>query len=175
MTRFAERAMASKRKRTPRWHSFAWLLGSALAAALGGGSYAAHFLKPAYVPHNSYAQQDGMPETFHFGGRLWFIVADASDGWDGWLTDKKADAVTDCGHRVIVLRSTLPRAERVDSLFHEVLHVGACGTGTLDEEAQYYNSMTMHDHVGIERIALVYTSLFMENPELAAYMSGSQQ
>lgn len=183
MTRFAERAVAISGTQKPatgrraavlRWCMI--LAVCCLAVPTSSFFWFVHHTNEMSVHHaNSYTRQDGMPELFYYGGKVWFIVADASKGWDDWLDQHNADAITDCERHVVVLRSTLPRTERVDALFHEFLHVGACGAGTLDQEAQYYNSMTMKDHGGIERVALVYTSLFKENPELAAYMSGPQQ
>lgn len=130
--------------------------------------------KPITTHINTYTEKDGMPNLFYFGGETWDIIVDAEGGQDEWLTENHADAATICADHAVVIRSTLPKSVRIDSLFHEFLHVGTCGMGSQDEQSRYYNSYTMADHNGYERIAVVYTGIFRENPELGRYMASDK-
>lgn len=182
MTRFAERARAARQEElrpkhaVPLWRRAFWAVGCVVVLA-SGVVWAARFAPVVASRQNCYTKQDGMPDLFYFGGKTWFIVADSSqrDGWDAYLDRQEADAVTECAERVVVVRSNLPRNVRMDVLLHELLHVGACGEGTADQQAQYYNSSSMADHPGFQHVAKVLSELFRENPELAGYVSGARQ
>lgn len=120
---------------------------------------------------NSYTEKDGMPYLIYFSGKQWEIIADNKYGWDHYLLSEHADGATFCSDHVIAMRSNLPISRRRDTLLHELLHVGACGAGTQDQQARYYNSKSMEDHTGIERISSVYSEFFLTNPELVKYLS----
>lgn len=123
------------------------------------------FYHPPTTPVRVY--RDNSAETLFVRGERWYIVIGQKDEVFDMIN---VIGYTVCGGHTIYIHNGLNYENQRDTIFHELLHAGACGSA--DVWNKFYNSETETGHEGIYKISQFTTELLHTNPELARYLAG---
>lgn len=127
-------------------------------------------LPPNSVPKNHTSFTNNTEQDVNIRGERWHIwIGDPK--WDVYLDSVDAIGITLCNSKDIEIHSDLNYFSQHETVFHELLHAGTCGSDNLPRN-NYYNSEQFGEHPGLDRIATFTTTLFHDNPDLVYYLVG---
>jgi hypothetical protein len=114
------------------------------------------------------------PRKVFIRGDEWDIVfgfIKMSDGVpiDAYLDKQNAEGATFCAQKIIIIHTGQTLTDERDTMYHELLHAGACVVYPKDD-IHFYDSKSRSDHEGFERISSFTVDLFHQNRELEKYL-----
>jgi hypothetical protein len=120
---------------------------------------------------NEVIEEPTIPNQLQIRGERWGVFQiNKKSPKDGRMAE------TDCdNHEInIYLPSFRTKDQIRQSLFHELLHAGACGKEPEGLDSIYWNSYSdaPAEHNGIDRLSSYLEDLFRSNPDLEKYLFG---
>jgi hypothetical protein len=106
--------------------------------------------------------------TIYFG----YLTFPNGKSIDDYLNKEQAVGASMCLQQAIMIHTGLPIADERETIFHELLHAGSCDGKSDIPNIQFYNSVSVKNHKGLDRFSGFTLDLLRENPELARYLIG---